>query len=203
MSSALILNENLEKNGEITLPEKYNEINSHNLYLYVKSYLANLRANTALTKTRSDVAGGGKKPWAQKGGGRARAGSIASPIFVGGGQAHGSTRRNYDLKVNRKQRELAFLYALNEKASEGNLFIVDSVKIESGKTKDASNYIKKLDLKDVLIVSSDLDEKTHLAFNNLQKCEILDKSNLNAYWLAAFKSVVMEKAVLESIVKED
>ena len=203
MSSAVVLNENLEKDGEISLPEKFDKINSHNLYLYVKSYLAKLRANTAITKTRADVSGGGKKPWAQKGRGGARAGSITSPIFVGGGQAHGAKLRNYNLKVNKKQKELAFLYALNEKASQGQLFIVDSIKVESGKTKDASNYINKLNSKDVLIVSKDLDEKTYLAFRNLQKCEILDETNLNAYWLAAFKSVVMEKAVLESIVKED
>ena len=203
MSSAVVLNENLEKDGEISLPEKFDKINSHNLYLYVKSYLAKLRANTAITKTRADVSGGGKKPWAQKGRGGARAGSITSPIFVGGGQAHGAKLRNYNLKVNKKQKELAFLYALNEKASQGQLFIVDSIKVESGKTKDAANYINKLDAKDILIVSKNLDEKTYLAFRNLQKCEILDETNLNAYWLAAFKSVVMEKAVLESIVKED
>jgi large subunit ribosomal protein L4 len=202
MSSAVVLNENLERNGEIALPEKYKEINAHNLYLYVKSYLAGLRANTAVTKTRAEVSGGGKKPWSQKGRGGARAGSITSPVFVGGGKAHGASFRNYNLKVNKKQKQLAFLYALNEKASQGGLFVVDSVKVESGKTKDASAYISKLDAKDVLVVTENLDEKTYLAFRNLNKCEILDSANLNAYWLSAFKSVVMEKAVFENIVKE-
>ena len=79
--SAIVLNENFEKASELALPESFAGINTHNLYLYVKSYQASIRANTATAKTRSEVRGGGKKPWAQKGGGRARAGSRRSPIF--------------------------------------------------------------------------------------------------------------------------
>lgn len=107
MSKAIILDKNLKKAGEEQLPESYKDINAHNLYLYIKSFLASLRANNAMAKTRSRVSGGGKKPWSQKGGGRARAGSITSPVFVGGGVAHGpSNNRNYNLKVNKKQKDL-------------------------------------------------------------------------------------------------
>lgn len=106
MSKAIILDKNLKKAGEEQLPESYKDINAHNLYLYIKSFLASLRANNAMAKTRSRVSGGGKKPWSQKGGGRARAGSITSPVFVGGGVAHGpSNNRNYNLKVNKKQKK--------------------------------------------------------------------------------------------------
>ena len=105
--SAIVLNDKMEKASELALPESFSGINPHNLYLYVKSAQAAQRANTATTKGRSEVRGGGKKPWAQKGGGRARAGSRRSPIFVGGGKAFGSkNNRNYDLKVNKKQKSL-------------------------------------------------------------------------------------------------
>ena len=138
MSVAIVLDKNLKKSGEIQLPESYKEINAHNLYLYVKSFLAAMRTNSAVAKTRARVSGGGKKPWSQKGGGRARAGSITSPVFVGGGVAHGpNNNRNYILKVNKKQKKLALQYALLEKANAGSLFIVDKIQVQSGKTKDA------------------------------------------------------------------
>ena len=138
MSEAIVLNEQFEKSSNVPLPEKYAEIKEHNLYLYVKSYLASIRNNSAKAKTRGEVSGGGKKPWSQKGGGRARAGSITSPVFVGGGVAHGpQNNRNYDIKINKKQKRLALEYALNQKASLDKLYIVDSIDIASGKTKDA------------------------------------------------------------------
>ena len=96
---ALVLDSKMKQTSEVALPERYKEIKEHNLYLYVKSYLASLRANSASAKTRGQVSGGGKKPWAQKGGGRARAGSITSPVFVGGGVSHGpSNNKNYNLE---------------------------------------------------------------------------------------------------------
>ena len=202
MSKAIILNENLEKASELDLPAGYSEINSHNLYLYVKSYLASIRANSAYTKTRADVSGGGRKPWAQKGKGGARAGSMTSPIFVGGGKAHGATKRNYTQKINTKQKKLALAYALNEQANKNALFLVDKVELNSGKTKDAVNFLSKLNTKDTLIIVDNLDEKTYLAFRNLKKVNVITKKELNAYWLSVYNSVVIEKAVFENIVKE-
>ncbi len=202
MSKAIVLNENLEKASEVNLPVGYNEINPHNLYLYIKSYLAGLRANTAYTKTRADVSGGGKKPWAQKGRGGARAGSITSPLFVGGGKAHGATKRNYFQKVNIKQKKLALSYALNEQAKRGGLIIIDKFEINSAKTKDVFNFLSKLKLKDALIVVNDFDEKTYLACRNLKNVNLITKNELNAYWLSVYNSVVIEKAVFENMVKE-
>lgn len=201
MSKAIILDDKLEKSGEIELPEKYNKINEHNLYLYVKSYLASIRANSASAKNRGEVSGGGKKPWSQKGGGRARAGSITSPVFVGGGVAHGpSNNKNYNLKINKKQKRLALEYALCQKAESGKLYVVDSINIESGKTKDAYGFLKTLNERDVLLVLQMSDEKTFLAFRNLRKCYVADANELNAYLAAAFSSIVIEKAVFEEIV---
>ena len=203
MSVAIILDKNLKKSGEAQLPESYKDINAHNLYLYIKSFLSSMRANNAAAKTRGRVSGGGKKPWSQKGGGRARAGSITSPVFVGGGVAHGpSNNRNYNLKVNKKQKRLALQYALLEKANNGSLFIVDKIQVESGKTKDAYAMFKALDQRNTLFVSELFDEKTFLAFRNIRDCYLIDAVELNAYLAATFRSVVIEKSLFESITKE-
>ena len=201
--SAIVLNEKMEKASELALPESFSGINPHNLYLYVKSAQAAQRANSATAKGRSEVRGGGKKPWAQKGGGRARAGSRRSPIFVGGGQAFGpSNNRNYELKVNKKQKKLALNFAINEHAKNGTLFVVDNIEITSGKTKDANAMFKALNQRDVLIVKSFLDEPTYLAFENLSQTYVIESNELNAYLAANYRSIVIEKAVFEALVSE-
>jgi len=184
------------------LPENFNGINAHNLHLYVKSYLASLRANTARVKNRSEVSGGGKKPKAQKGSGGARWGSKRSPLFVGGGQVFGPTKRNYNLKVNTKQKVLALQYALNEHSNNGTLFVTNSVLVESGKTKDAVSLLNKLDKRDTLIVVDTMDEKSYLSFRNIKNCYMIEKQELNAYVVAAYRSVLIEKSVLDSLTKE-
>jgi len=185
------------------LPQSFLEVHPHNLYLYCKAYAAGLRANTAQTKNRSAVSGGGKKPFAQKGGGRARQGSIRAPHFVGGGVAFGpSTNRNYDLKVNKKQKKLALYHALAEKAANDALFVVDSVAVESGKTKDAVTFVNGLNQRDVLVVKEMIDDKTFLAFRNLQNAYLVEPNELNAYLAAAYHAIVIEKAVFEKLTKE-
>jgi len=200
--SAIILNDKFEKASELALPESYAGINPHNLYLYVKSYQAALRANTASTLTRAEVRGGGKKPWAQKGRGGARAGSRRSPVWVGGGQVFGpKANRNYDLKVNKKQKRVALNFALNELANAGKLFIVDSIEVASGKTKDAAAIFNKLEVRDALFVKELIDENTFMAFRNLQSCYLVEGNELNAFLAATYRSVVIEKAVWEKLVE--
>ena len=185
------------------LPQAFLEVHPHNLYLYCKAYASGLRANTAQTKTRSDVRGGGKKPWAQKGGGRARAGSLRSPIFVGGGVAFGpSTNKNYDQKVNKKQKKLALYHALAEMAANERLFVVDNIEIASGKTKDALAFVNGLEQRDVLVVKEMIDDKTFLAFRNLQNAYLIESNELNAYLAAAYHSIVIEKAIFDKLTKE-
>ena len=185
------------------LPKAFLEVHPHNLYLYCKAYAAGLRANTAQTKNRSAVRGGGKKPWAQKGGGRARAGSLRSPVFVGGGVAFGpSTNKNYDQKVNKKQKKLALYHALAEMAANEKLFVVDNITVDSGKTKDALAFVNSLEQRDVLVVKEMIDDKTFLAFRNLQNAYLVEANELNAYLAAAYHSIVIEKAVFEKLTKE-
>lgn len=202
MSKAIVLNEKFENSGEVVLPAKYDEINQHNLYLYVKSYLSGIRANTASVKNRSEVRGGGKKPKAQKGSGAARWGSKRSPLFVGGGQIFGPTKRNYKQKINKKQKVLALKYALNAQANNDSLFVVDSIKVQSGKTKDAVAVLSKINKRDTLIVVDTIEEKTYLAFRNLKNCYMVEKQEVNAYLVAAYHSVLIEKSVLDVLIKE-
>ena len=186
------------------LPQSFLEVHPHNLYLYCKAYATGLRANTAQTKNRSAVSGGGRKPFAQKGGGRARQGSIRAPHYKGGGVAFGpSTNKNYDLKVNKKQKKLALYHALAEMAANERLFIVDNIEIASGKTKDAMAFVNGLGQRDVLVVKEMIDDKTFLAFRNLQNAYLIESNELNAYLAAAYHSIVIEKALFDKLTKED
>ncbi len=201
--SAIVLNEKFEKASELALPESFSGINPHNLWLYVKSYQASIRSNTASAKTRSEMRGGGKKPWAQKGKGGARAGSRRSPIFVGGAVAHGpNTGRNYDQKINKKQKKLALKCALDALATAGKLFIVDSIDVPTGKTKDALALFNTLNVRDALLVKQILDENTYLAFRNIASTYVIEENELNAFLAATYRSVVIEKAVWENLTKE-
>jgi len=185
------------------LPEAFSEVHPHNLWLYCKAYEARNRANSAQTKNRSEVRGGGKKPFAQKGGGRARQGSIRAPQFRGGGVVFGpSNNRNYNQKVNKKQKRLALMHAIAEKAANEKVFVVDNIIIESGKTKDAKEFVADFKQRDVLLVKEMIDDKTFLALRNLQESYLIEESELNAYLVAAYHSIVIEKSVFEKLTKE-
>lgn len=185
------------------LPQSFLEVHPHNLYLYCKAYAANLRSSNAHTKNRSAVSGGGKKPFAQKGGGRARQGSIRAPQFRGGGVAFGPTNaKNYTQKVNKKQKRLALMHAIAEKAANDNIFVVDSIGVESGKTKDANALFNSFKQRDILFVKELIDDKTFLAFRNMNKCYLIEPNELNGYLAAAYRAIVIEKSVWENIVKE-
>lgn len=201
MSKAIVLDKSFNKSSSIDLPTKYADIKEHNLYLYIKSYLASLRSNTAKAKNRGEVSGGGKKPWSQKGGGRARVGSITSPVFVGGGISHGpQNNRNYYIKINKKQKRLALELALENKAANNKLYIVDSINIESGKTKDAYSMFKSLNERTTLFVTKANNDNTFLAFRNIKECYLIDVNEINAYLVVAFKSVVIEKEAFNEII---
>lgn len=209
MSKAIVLNEKLDNSGEAALPESFQGINAHNLYLYTKAYLANIRSATANTKTRSEVSGGGKKPFAQKGGGRARQGSIRAVQFKGGGIAHGPrSNRNYTQKINKKQQFVALKFAINAKAEAGKLMLADSISVPSGKTKDAAALVSKVADRDVLVVTDSFNFaeeaqlKTFLAFRNIKNAYLIEASELDAYLVSTYHSVLMNKSVFENLTKE-
>ncbi|HAV92337.1 TPA: 50S ribosomal protein L4, partial [candidate division WOR-3 bacterium] len=133
----------------ITLPDNlFNaEVSETALYEAVREYLANQRQGTAKTKTRGDVSGGGKKPWKQKGTGRARAGSIRSPLWVGGGTTFGPTPRDYSYRINKRVKRTALKSALTLKAKEEKIMVIEDVNIDTPKTKTFNDLTKKMNMK--------------------------------------------------------
>jgi large subunit ribosomal protein L4 len=142
-------------------------------------------------KTRSEVSGGGKKPWRQKGTGRARAGTIRSPIWVGGGRAFAAKPRDFDQKVNRKMYRGAIKSILSELVRQERLIVVEKFGIEAPKTKDLVAKLKELELNDVLIVTSEVDENLFLSARNLYKVDVRDVAGIDPVSLIAFENVLM------------
>lgn len=183
-----------------TLPEEIfgQKENKPLLAQAVRVYLANQRGVGAETKTRSNVAGGGAKPWRQKGTGRARAGSIRSPLWRGGGIIHGPHPRDFRLDLPKKMRQGAFLVALSEKARAKAIAVLAKLDLTKPKTKLAAQVIKKLPVKERVIVVVTDKKDLKRAFSNLDKIELLDINNLNIYnVLAAHDLVFTKEAALE------
>lgn len=172
----------------------------------VTSILSNRRKPWAHAKDRSEVSGGGKKPWRQKGTGRARVGSNRSPIWTGGGITFGPNKeRNYKKKINKKMKRAALFSVLSKKLSDGEIKIIDNFNIKSGKTKEASkllgNFINKKNKKEsVLFVASKENKSSILAIRNMVKNDALVSEHINAYNCLSHKSIFFEKdAVIQLI----
>ena len=166
--------------------------------------LAELRQGTASTKTRAEVRGGGRKPFKQKGTGRARQGSSRAPHMVGGGVALGPQPKSYEKKVNKKVRLLALKSALSEKVKEGNVIVVDEFKIETPKTKTIIGFLDKVGAanKQLFILNdlaSDNDWNTYLSARNLENAMILQPNEVGVYWLLKQDKVIVTKEALKSI----
>ena len=162
----------------------------------VVAYRANQRLGTHKTKMIGDVAGSGKKPWKQKGTGRARAGSFASPIWRGGGIAHGPQPRDYSRKINKKTRDLALRKVLSERLIAGDIVVVDELKLTSPKTKDFVGLLSKVGaVNGVTLVVTDVVEKNlKLAARNLPSVQVEVADSVNTYELLRFDKIVVTKA---------
>ena len=160
-----------------------------------------LRQGTYSTKTRSEVSGGGRKPWRQKGTGRARQGSIRATQWRGGGIALGPKPRDYSIKMNRKERRLALLSALSYKNKEKAIVVVDNIDLAGNKTKDMLNALKSLDLteKKVLIVMDELTENVILASRNLQNVLLMEPVEINVLDIVNADVLLMNKQALNDI----
>ena len=167
----------------------------------VVAYRANQRLGTHQTKMICDVNGSGKKPWKQKGTGRARAGSFASPIWVGGGIAHGPHPRDYSLKINKKTKSLALRKALSERLIAGDLIVVDELKVTGPKTKDFVGLLSKVGAtKGLTLVLTDVVEKNlKLASRNVPAIQVELADSVNTYELLRFDKIVATKAGFEKL----
>ena len=195
MAKIDVLNLKGEKVSDLTLNDNVwnTEVNEIVLSTAIKFQLASLRQGTAKTKGRSEVSGGGRKPWRQKGTGRARQGSIRSPQWVGGGTVFGPTPRSYDKKMNKKERELALRSALSDKFKNNELIVVDNINLESSKTKDIAKALKtiKADNK-TLIVTALEDNKLVLATRNLQNVLTLNPTSINVLDIVNANNLVID-----------
>jgi len=199
MKKQTVLNIKGEKVGDITLNETVWGIEPNDAVLYDAITLArnNQRQGTADTKTRSEVSGGGIKPWKQKGTGRARQGSIRAPHWPGGGVVFGPHPRSFAKKMNRKERRLALKSALSYKVIESEMIVLDSFVMESAKTKDAKAILAALKAdKKVLIVVDELNDNLVLSTRNLNNVVLLEANEINTYdVVAADNMIITEKAV--------
>jgi large subunit ribosomal protein L4 len=166
----------------------------------VVAFMAKMRAGTACTKTRGNVRGGGTKPSRQKGSGRARAGSIRSPIWRGGGTVFGPQPRSYAKQVNRKVRQLALRRAFTARLDEDCVIVVDDIALSDAKTKSMVAYLNKIGAgDDVLVVVDNYENNVLLASGNLPNVEVMSAGSVNTYWMLLFKKVVFTSAGLQSL----
>lgn len=184
MPKVALLNQSGQNVGEVNLEDKVFGItpNEQALYDVVKAIRANKRQGTHKAKTRSEVRGGGRKPWRQKGTGRARQGSTRSPQWVGGGVVFGPTPRDYTIKINRKVRKLALRSALSQKVQDNKFVVLDSFNIESPKTKTMVEILTNLKVDEkVLIILPEGDTNVELSTRNIPKTVVSTVSQASVY----------------------
>ncbi len=197
-----VLTPDREPVGEVELPAAIaaQPPREHLLYEVVKMQLANRRAGTAATKTRGKVRGGGKKPWRQKGTGRARAGSIRSPLWVGGATVFGPQPRSYAYRLPRSARRTALCAALALKRRAGTLLVVNDIVLPEPKTKRMVEFLTRFALQDsVLIVIADADATVEKAARNLPWVKVLRSEGLNVYDLLHYRHVLFTQAALQRV----
>ncbi|MEL7022994.1 MAG: 50S ribosomal protein L4 [Pseudomonadota bacterium] len=189
------------KGGAIEVSEQafgaaFNEPLIHQV---VTAFLAGARSGTKRQKNRSDVSGGGAKPWRQKGTGRARAGTIRSPIWVGGGRTFAARPRDYSQKVNRKMYRGALRSLFSELLRQERLVVAETIEVSAPKTRELAANLKALNLDNVLIVTEGFDEKLYLAARNLKNVGIVDVSSIDPVTLLRFEKVLISVPALKLV----
>lgn len=203
MSTVDVVNTKNEKVGEIELNDAiFNlEVKEYLLHDVVRQQRAARRAGTACTKTRTEVAGGGAKPWRQKGTGRARAGTRTSPVWRGGGVVFGPKPRDYSFKLNRKVRKQALAMAISARLQEGNLIVMDNFSMDAIKTKDFVNVMKNLEVENGLIIDESGNENLNKSSRNVNGFQVLGAEGMNVYDVLLHKKLILVKPAIENLEK--
>ena len=175
------------------------EINEHLVHLAFVRQLANNRQGTQKAKTRSEVSGGGRKPWRQKGTGHARQGAIRAPQWTGGGVVFAPVPRDYEVKMNKKERRAALKSALTSKVQENKLVVVDSLALAEAKTKEMQKVLTNLKADKALVVTADDDQKVVLSARNIADVQTATVNTINVYDVMKHNTVVVTKDAVASI----
>lgn len=203
MSTVNIVNTKNESVGEIELNDDVfnREVKEYILHEVVRMQRAARRSGTAATKTRVEVRGGGRKPWRQKGTGRARAGTRNSPLWRGGGVAFGPKPRDYSFKLNRKVKKQAVAMALSARLQEGNLIVIDDFSLDAIKTKDFVDVMNVLDIDNGLIITDDASVNLTKSSRNVNGYKVLPSIGVNVYDILLHKKVILVQPAIESLEK--
>ena len=175
------------------------EVNEHLVHLAVVAQLANKRQGTQKAKTRSEVSGGGRKPWRQKGTGHARQGSTRSPQWTGGGVVFAPTPRDYTITLNKKEKRAALKSALTSRVQANKFIVVDELKLDEIKTKNFKNVMNNLNVSKALVVLADNDQNTVLSARNVADVKTAQVGTINVYDILKYNTVVATKAAVASI----
>ncbi|MDE6016920.1 MAG: 50S ribosomal protein L4 [Acetatifactor sp.] len=175
------------------------EVNEHLVHMAVVQQLANNRQGTQKAKTRSEVSGGGRKPWRQKGTGHARQGSTRSPQWTGGGMVFAPVPRDYSFKLNRKEKRAALKSALSDKLANSNLIVLDELKFDAIKTKNFANVMSNLKVEKGLVVIADNDTNVVMSARNMADVDTSLVNEINVYDIMKAKTVVLTKDAVAKI----
>ena len=175
------------------------EVNEHLVHMAVVQQLANNRQGTQKAKTRSEVRGGGRKPWRQKGTGHARQGATRAPQWTGGGVVFAPVPRDYSFKMNKREKRAALKSALTSRVQENKLIVVDELKFDEIKTKKFAEVLKNLNLDKALVVLNENDEKVVMSAKNIPTVKTTQINTINVYDVLKYNTVVLTKAAAESI----
>ena len=175
------------------------KVNEHLVHLAVVSQLANKRQGTQKAKTRSEVSGGGRKPWRQKGTGHARQGSTRSPQWTGGGMVFAPVPRDYTIRLNKKEKRAALKSVLTSKVQENKFIVVDELKFDEIKTKTMKNVLANLKADKALVILNDNDQNVVLSARNIEGVQTALTNTINVFDLLKHNTVVVTKAAVETI----
>ncbi|MCI5868227.1 MAG: 50S ribosomal protein L4 [Dorea sp.] len=175
------------------------EVNEHLVHMAVVNQLANNRQGTQKAKTRSEVSGGGRKPWRQKGTGHARQGSTRAPQWTGGGVVFAPVPRDYSFKMNKKEKRAALKSALSAKVEEKKFIVIDEIKFDEIKTKNFANILKNLDVSKALVVLEDDNTNAELSAKNIEGVKTAKANTINVYDILKYNTVIATKAVVANI----